>query len=291
METTTDLFGNTESQDSGKKTRAEKLNDYDAFTEKFKPKKTTDDCYTPDEVYEAVLAWVRSRVDIDGRRIVRPFYPGGDYEKYPYQPGDVVIDNPPFSILSRIRAFYQARGIKYFLFAPSLTLFSSDRRDTFIAAHCDITYHNGANVRTSFVSNLFGDVQVMSAPGLYKAVEKAQRDAKPGKTLPKYVYPPEVLTSCEVGNFSKYGIEFSVMRGECVRIGALDSQRPCGKNIYGNGFLMSRAATERAAAAERAATERAAAERAAATEWKLSHREREMIERLESGEGERSLFD
>lgn len=91
-------------------------------------------------------------------------------------------------------------------------------------------------------------------------------------------HPPEVLTSCEVGNFSKYGIEFSVMRGECVRIGALDAQRPCGKGIFGCGFLMSRAATERAAA-ERAATE-----------WELSHREREMIERLESGEVERSLF-
>lgn len=28
---------------------------YDDFTEKFKPKLTTDDCYTPVEVYEAVL--------------------------------------------------------------------------------------------------------------------------------------------------------------------------------------------------------------------------------------------
>ena len=27
---------------------------YREFVEKFKPKKTTDDCYTPNEIYEAV---------------------------------------------------------------------------------------------------------------------------------------------------------------------------------------------------------------------------------------------
>lgn len=27
--------------------RQQTINDYDAFVEKFKPKKTTDDCYTP----------------------------------------------------------------------------------------------------------------------------------------------------------------------------------------------------------------------------------------------------
>lgn len=41
--------------------RLEKLNDYDAFVEKFKPKKTTDDCYTPDAVYDTVLKWVEKK--------------------------------------------------------------------------------------------------------------------------------------------------------------------------------------------------------------------------------------
>lgn len=34
--------------------------EYKQFVEKFKPKKTTDDCYTPPEVYEAVKQWVLS---------------------------------------------------------------------------------------------------------------------------------------------------------------------------------------------------------------------------------------
>ena len=37
--------------------KTDKLNDYDAFVENFKPKRTTDDCYTPPAVYEAVKGW------------------------------------------------------------------------------------------------------------------------------------------------------------------------------------------------------------------------------------------
>ena len=31
--------------------------EYQAFADKFKPKKTTDDCYTPPNIYEAVKTW------------------------------------------------------------------------------------------------------------------------------------------------------------------------------------------------------------------------------------------
>ena len=95
----------------------EKFKDYDGFVEKFKPKKTTDDCYTPPEVYDVVLKHVREAYNIaDDVPIVRPFYPGGDYEHYDYPEGCVVVDNPPFSIFANILDFYQARGIRFFLF-------------------------------------------------------------------------------------------------------------------------------------------------------------------------------
>ena len=55
--------------------------EYEAFVEKFKPKKTTDDCYTPANVYEEVLNYVRETCDIEGLEVIRPFYPGGDYER------------------------------------------------------------------------------------------------------------------------------------------------------------------------------------------------------------------
>lgn len=97
---------------------------YEEFVEKFKPKKTTDDCYTPPAIYEAVKDWAVKEYGIDPDRIVRPFYPGGDYERFEYPKDCVVLDNPPFSILSKILRFYDERSIAYFLFAPTLTIFS-----------------------------------------------------------------------------------------------------------------------------------------------------------------------
>ena len=98
--------------------------EYQAFVDKFKPKKTTDDCYTPPNIYETVKKWVVNEYHISkDTPIIRPFYPGGDYERYAYTEGCVVIDNPPFSILSKIVRFYENRNIKYFLFAPTMTLF------------------------------------------------------------------------------------------------------------------------------------------------------------------------
>lgn len=46
-------------------TREEKFNDYEGFVAKFQPKKTTDDCYTPPAVYEAVKAWACRRYAAD----------------------------------------------------------------------------------------------------------------------------------------------------------------------------------------------------------------------------------
>lgn len=81
-------------------TFAEVSEEYKAFEEKFKPRKTTDDCYTPELVYDAVRDYVCSRYQIDRAAIVRPFWPGGDYERAEYPAGCCVLDNPPFSILA-----------------------------------------------------------------------------------------------------------------------------------------------------------------------------------------------
>ena len=87
--------------------------EYRAFVDKFKPKKTTDDCYTPPNIYEAVKTWVVNEYHISkDTPIIRPFYPGGDYEHYDYPEGCVVIDNPPFSILSKIIILFSDLKLK-----------------------------------------------------------------------------------------------------------------------------------------------------------------------------------
>jgi len=70
--------------------------EYLEFLGKFELKKTTDDCFTPPAVYDAVRDWAVAEYGLEGREIVRPFYPGGDYQNHDYPPGCVVIDNPPF---------------------------------------------------------------------------------------------------------------------------------------------------------------------------------------------------
>lgn len=253
--------------------------DYGEFTDKFKPKLTTDDCYTPVEVYEAVLGWLREKVDIEGCNIVRPFWPGGDYEAYDYKEDDVVVDNPPFSILAGILRFYQGRGIRFFLFGPQLTLFSSSSSYlTYIPCGCTVTYANGAKVNTGFISNLFGDVLAMSAPDLRRRVKEAQEKAsgEASAPQPKYEYPPEVLTSSMLGYLSTHGVEFKVMRDEVspVRLHALAAQRAVGKGIFGYGWLISEKK-----AAEKKAAEKKAAEKVIV--WELSDVEREAVRRID----------
>ncbi len=234
-----------------------KSRNYEEFIEKFKPKKTTDDCYTPPEVYDAVLAWVRNEYHIgDAVKIVRPFYPGGDYEHAEYPDDCVVVDNPPFSILSKIIRFYQSHGIRFFLFAPALTLFSSMLPGTTcIAAGLKVTYANGAVVRTGFSTNLEPGVVARTAPGLTRSVqEAADKVAKASKKhVPSYSYPVELLTAARFGWIGLHGQDLRIREGECVRVSALDSQRVVGKGIFGSGLLL--------------------AERAAAYVWKLSDRE------------------
>ena len=244
--------------------------EYQAFLDKFVPKKTTDDCYTPDLVYEAVAQWVANEYHVAPRHFVRPFYPGGDYQREQYLPDAIVVDNPPFSILSEIIKFYVEKGIRFFLFAPTLTLFSSSSSSlvTALPVAASVTYENKANVNTSFVTNLENpSIRLRSVPSLYRVVKEAndRNLEEQRRELPKYAYPDNVVTSAFVARLSRYGIDFSVSRAESVRIDALDAQKEQGRTIYGKGYLVS---------------ERAAAERAAAIRFALSPREREIVAQL-----------
>ena len=259
--------------------------EYNSFVAKFEPKKTTDDCYTPPLVYAAIRDWVCDRYDIDPACIVRPFFPGGDFVNYDYPEGCLVLDNPPFSILTEICKFYLAKDIPYFLFAPCLTVFAGrtvTTRMNHIICDADITYENGAVVRTAFVTNLDKDIVAETAPDLREAIAAAMRQikAETSKPLPKYAYPMHVLTAAMLQKYAHYGVAMTVRRSDCTAIGALDSQRLNRKSIFGGGLLLAERAAAERAAAERAAAERAAAERAAAHTWELSERELQIIRDL-----------
>ena len=244
---------------------------YTMFVDKFKPKKTTDDCYTPQNVYEAILGWAVNEYGLQGREIMRPFKPGGNYKAEEYKPGCVVIDNPPFSILSEICCWYDARNIYYFLFAPAMSLFSIDAGCTnYVISDSDITYENGANVRTAFVTNL-GKYKIHVAPALHKIVKgENDKNTKPAVQLQKYAYPDEVITAATIQKICKYGVSLKIAPEHCAFTRSLDDQKASKKSIFGAGFLLS----------EKAAAEKAAAEKAGAVIWKLSPREKEIVKHL-----------
>ena len=251
--------------------------DYDSFVEKFKSKKTTDDCYTPPIVYDAIAEWCAKQYQIDKNSFVRPFYPGGDFEKFLYK-NNIVVDNPPFSILSKIVKFYTQKDIKFFLFAPTLTTCRYGDFCTVLPVGVDIIYENGAKVCTSFVTNLEPfEYRARVDPTLYSIVDEANKTniARFTKSVPKYVYPLELVTTAAIYPYAKYGIEFIVPRSESIRVSALDSQRNTGKAIFGNGWLISDRVKLMREKAEREKAEREKAQR-----WELSYRERILISEL-----------
>ena len=255
-------------------TLAEASEEYKAFVDKFKPKLTTDDCYTPPNIYETVKEWVFEHYSLDkSTKVIRPFYPGGDYEHAEYPENSIVIDNPPFSILSKIEKFYLAHGIRFFLFAPGTSCFKPYNGLHFVCVGSNVTYQNGAKVNTGFVTNL-GGYLVETAPDLYRRIKAADAEnvKEQKKQLGKLGGTPYSLNSFTLESRNAF-MTAGVLNSFFTR--TLDNAK---KGVFGNCFLLSEKAAERAAA-ERAAAERAAAERAA-YHIELSEREKEIIKGL-----------
>jgi len=250
---------------------------YEDFVAKFEPKKTTDDCYTPKIVYDTVLDYVGSKVDLGKNKIVRPFYPNGDYQKVNYK-NSIVIDNPPFSIFTQIVRFFCERNIKFFLFAPHLTIlqaFNNNDKDlTAIITGSLIEYENGAKVRTSFVSNLFGSVRIMSEPNLHKKLEAI--NAKNKANLPKYEYPAHVLTVSKLQKLTENGIKISIDKKDSVFYKELVCQKNHDKQIFGGGFLVSDKVAKQTQTAEKSIQNAPKQVQV----WTLSDKEKAIIKNL-----------
>ena len=244
---------------------------------------TTDDCFTPEAVYKAVLDWAKHEYGIGPDTcILRPFWPGGDYQQEDYGGDCVVIDNPPFSIISQILRWYEARGVKYFLFAPGQTLFNAGKyceNVCYVIIHDSIEYQNGAKVATGFVTNL-SDARVHVSPQLSRAVREAQKQGRPNNAQAarkRIAWPDEIISAAMLRMIAPY-TELKIGRDECTRIKKLDNTKT---EIFGGGMLVS----ERIAARVKAARAEAAAKGAEHIE--LSEREREIVRRLSAKDGPR----
>lgn len=268
---------------------------YDNFVKKFEQKKTTDDCYTPSDVYDAVKGWVCARYGVKEQRIVRPFWPGGDFERFDYPENCVVLDNPPFSILARIIDFYLENNVDFFLFGSALTAFNylnnekRKQRICVIPLCVNITYENGAKINTGFITTLEKNCCTWNAPQLYKILndlEKAKaRNTKQANK--KYIYPPSLLTGAMMGKYSSRGVDFRVPAEKCLAVSELKQQKEKGLSVFGNGLLLSERLSAEKAAAEKAAAEKTAAEKT--EQIKLSAIEQKLVKTLDSENKEELL--
>lgn len=208
--------------------------DYEGFVEKFKPKKTTDDCYTPPAIYDAVIDYVNRNVtQLEGREVVRPFWPGGDYERHEYPQSCIVIDNPPFSITSQIIRFYIRHGIDFFLFCDGLTCmnFSNIPQIAFHIVNKGVTFENGAQVSVAFVTNVrpHGE-RIVLAGELEAALRVACK--QPNKEKKKLVYPQEVVSGALLKKFVSLGRNFAISEMQCTPIARNEAP-------FGGGFMVT----------------------------------------------------
>ena len=250
---------------------------YEEFIEKFKPKHTTDDCYTPAEVYETVVAWARENLPIGGAEIVRPFWPGGDYENFDYPEGCVVIDNPPFSIYSKIVRRLIERGIRFLLFAPSLTQIVMGTDATYIITAALITYENGAVVRTGFTTNMTPGTRAWICPELRRRIEETQKKAKKEKkAVTKVFHSPYVTTVALLQKFAGGEREWKIPAAESAYVRHVGESR---YQLFGSGLLLSQRMKEELQLREQQLREQV----------RLTAEEMEIVRHLSEGRKEESL--
>ena len=212
------------------------FHDYEGFLAKFQDNpKTTDDCFTPKDVYEAVVEWLGTVYDMTDKVILRPFFPGGDYENSDYPENGVVIDNPPFSMFTKICAFYSRHKIPFFLFGPGMTITSCCKCGcTAVMVDNNIVWENGAVVRVDFASNLFGDIVAMTAPKLRQMLAACpSQNVK--KALPQFSYPAEVVRVSDFHVICSGDVDYVLRRSECDLTKKLDYK----DGMFGDFFLVS----------------------------------------------------
>lgn len=203
-----------------------KLETYEEFVNKFKPKKTSDDCYTPANVKATVDKFVAERWNLDPSTFFDPFWPGGDYESEDYT-GKIVVANPPFSILSKIVKWFDTHNVPFFLYANGLTLGTTARNVvcTRYVVKSYVTFENGARIQMGFISNIGPQVNYMETwPELSDALKACKPKAAP-KGKKKY---PTAITAATLKNAENSRKHIQIPRSDYVLV--------CD-GVYGGGYI------------------------------------------------------
>lgn len=205
---------------------------------------TPDECYTPPDVYDTVLDYAVERYHLQGKHVVRPFIPGGDYQKYVYDKNDVVIDNPPFSLTTKIVNWYIDHNIPFFLFMNGLYGVSLSRglhgKATVIATNANASFYHKAgdkSIKLGFVTNL--EPKNIIIRGDATLTNKLNSLTKK-KTLNKYKYPGNLIKNSDILAAIHRGVELELTTDNCLFKNNLDYNKKhklC--DVYGGCYLVN----------------------------------------------------
>lgn len=212
---------------------------YEQFVEKFKPKKTTDDCYTPEDVFNVILDYFMRELftplGFSYDDVIRPFWPGKDYTAEDYT-GKIVIDNPPFSCIKEILNFFKEKHIPAVLFCDTRYIcdYIAYGFNVYVMPG-SITYGNGAKVSTSFITNVDAHAcEVRTAPALSKAIERCE--SQKSKEKSNNNYPEQVITASMLRAIAKdIEKEHTISLQKCVHVSSIN-----GRKIYGSALIVPR---------------------------------------------------
>ena len=171
----------------------------------------TDEYYTPPDIYEMV----GKELVHTNKKIVRPFWLGGDYKKTldEMDPSEVfVYDNPPFSCLSEILDYLNERGFEFVLFGDGLRWTGYSNRANIILGD-GIVYENQRPVCTCFLTN--GSGKLIVNRSLLRKLYFKHRKYDLTCTSPANLHTmrfvlDEGVYDIQYRNESKYGGTFSV---------------------------------------------------------------------------------
>ena len=210
---------------------------------------SADECYTPPDVYDTVLDYAVERYHLQGKHIVRPFIPGGDYQKYVYDKNDVVIDNPPFSITTKIVNGYIDHNIPFFLFINGLYGVSLSRglpgKATVIATNASVSFYHKAgvkNIKLGFVTNLEPKNIIVRGDA---TLTNRLNGLLTKKSFKRYHYPENFLKNNDILSALQRNVELKLTTDNCLFEDNLDYHKAHtnGKSqrlsVFGGGYLVN----------------------------------------------------
>lgn len=210
---------------------------------------TADECYTPPAVYDAVLDYTVERYNLRGKHVVRPFLPGGDFKKYVYGKNDVVIDNPPFSITTKIVKWYIANNIPFFLFINGLYGVSLSRglhgKATVIVTNANVSFYNKGiekRIKLGFVTNMEPNNIVIRGDA---TLTNKLNGLVNKKSFKRFRYPDNFLKNSDILSALQRNVELKLTTDNCLFEDNLDYHKAQTRDkaqrlsVFGGGYLVN----------------------------------------------------